>query len=109
MSNYTPKMEAELREKAVWTYDDCAAFAERYSEISTRSVVSKVKNMGLEYIPQPKKAKGTKGRDIKKADIVRGIAAAIAVNYDTLAGLAKADKLALEALEKALASLTTAE
>lgn len=104
MSNYTPKMEAELRAKEVWTYADCEAFAAQHSEISTRSVISKVKNMGLEYKPQPKAAKTAKGDQIRKSDMVKGIAAALSVNYDAIAGLAKADKRALTELQKALDS-----
>ena len=101
MSKYTPQMEAQLREKETWTFEDCEKFADEFSEISTRSVISKVKNMGLEYEPKPVETKSATPQ-IRKADMVKGIAASLNVSYDALAGLGKADKRALQALEDAV-------
>lgn len=101
MSKYTSQMEQQLREKEVWTFADCEAFAAEHSEITTRSVISKIKNMGLEYQPKPAETKSG-GIQIRKSGMVRGIAAALNVNYDSLAGLAKADKRALAELENAI-------
>ena len=101
MSKYTPQMEARLREKEVWTYADCAAFAEQFPEISARSVISKIKNMGLTYEAKPAETKSSTPQ-VHKADMVKGIAAALNVSYDSIAGLAKADKRALDSLVQAL-------
>ena len=96
-------MEAQLREKEVWTYADCVAFAEEHSgsDITARSVISKVKNLGLEYEAKPAEIKSTMPQ-VRKADMVKGIAAALSVSYDAISGLAKADKKALDALKEAL-------
>ena len=104
MSNYTPKMEAELREKDEWTFADCEAYAENYPEISARSVASKVKSMDLTYIPKPKAATKSGAPVIRKSDIVRAFAASIGANYDAISGLAKADKASLLNLIQAVNS-----
>jgi len=102
MSNYTDSMVAALHAQDTWTYDECAAFAADHSDLTTRSVISKVKSEGLTYIP---KAKPTPSAtvQIRKSDVVATIAAAIGVNVEAIEGLAKADKRSLEALAKAVA------
>ena len=72
MSNYTDKMEAELRKIGSFNYDSAAAFADQYADLTTRSVVSKVKSMGLEYTPRVV-AKASTPR-VRKSDIVAALA-----------------------------------
>ena len=101
MSNYTDSMVAELNAQDTWTYADCAAFAARFPELSTRSVISKVKSLDLTYVPKPAETKSAEPQ-VRKADIVAAIAEAIGVNVEAVEGLAKADKRALAELFKAV-------
>jgi hypothetical protein len=96
-------MEAQLREKETWTFEDCEKFAAEFAanDITTRSVISKVKNLGLQYQPKPAAVKSTV-KQIRKSDMVRGIAKSLEMNYDAIAGLAKADKRALTLLQDAI-------
>jgi hypothetical protein len=96
MSNYSEKMEAELRKIGSFNYDSAAAFADRYADLTTRSVVSKVKSMGLEYTPRVV-AKASTAR-VRKSDIVAALAEQIGADADALAGLAKADMRSLNEL-----------
>ena len=95
-------MVAELRSFDLVTYEDAVAFADRFPEVSTRSVISKVKSLDIPYVPKAKpEPKATV--QIRKIDIVDAIAAAVGVNVEAVEGLAKADKASLEALAKAVA------
>ena len=97
MSNYTDKMEAELRKIGSFNYDSAAAFADKYAGLlTTRSVVSKVKSMGMEYTPRVV-AKASTAR-VRKSDIVAALAEQIGADADALAGLAKADMRSLNEL-----------
>lgn len=98
MSQYTAKMEGQLREAGAFNYDSAAAFADEHS-LSVRSVISKVKSLGLEYRP---KAVAAAAPRIRKADLVSQIATASGANLDAIAGLAKADTASLRELLKAL-------
>ena len=101
MSVYTEKMVSELNaHKGPWTYNDAAQYASEHS-LNVRSVISKVKNMGLDYIPREKAQKGP--AKIRKADLAGQIAKAVGGNAETLAGLAKADTNSLQELLAALA------
>lgn len=96
MSNYTEKMVAAMTAKGAFTFAEAEAFAREHN-LSTRSVVSKVKSLGLTYTPKPKAAK--KNPDaVRKADIVSALAAQLGADADKLAGLAKADAVALAEL-----------
>ena len=97
MSNYTEKMVKALTTQGSWDYDTAEAFASD-NNLSTRSVISKVKSLGLDYTPKPKAT--AKAPRIRKADIVGSIALAVGVPVDTIAGLAKADSSALVNLLK---------
>lgn len=96
MSNYSEKMEAELRKIGSFNYDSAAAFADQYADLTTRSVVSKVKSMGLEYTPRVV-AKASTPR-VRKSDIVAALAEQLGADADALAGLAKADMRSLNEL-----------
>ena len=103
MSNYTDKMVAEMENIGAFTYDSAAAFAEKHG-LSTRSVVSKAKSMGLDYTPRVV-AKASKPR-IRKSDMVLAIAEQIGADADALAGLAKADMRSLNELVSRIGWLT---
>lgn len=99
MSAYTDKMVAQLMAASSWNYYDCEAFADEY-KLSTRSVISKVKSLGLLYVPKPKPV--AKGGQVRKTDVVEGIATAVGVTFESVEGLAKADKRSLTALLQAV-------
>lgn len=96
MSAYTDSMVSELTKTGSFDYASAQAFAEKHN-LSARSVISKVKSLGLDYTPKPKVA--SKGGDrVRKSDVVRAIASELGTDYDSLAGLAKADGQSLAAL-----------
>lgn len=97
MSNYSDNMVATMTKKGAYTYAEAVAFAEEHN-LSARSVVSKIKSLGLDYTPKPKAASKTGEPRTRKADLVANIATAIGANHDALSGLAKADMRALEEL-----------
>lgn len=99
MSQYTDSMVADLNKAGSFNYDSASAFAEKHS-LSVRSVISKVKSLGLEYTPRPV-VKSTVVR-VRKSDVVAEIAQILKVDPEALAGLAKADGASLQALRKAI-------
>ena len=100
MSAYTKDMVATMENKGAWTFAEAEAFAQTHG-LSTRSVVSKLKSLDLPYTPKPKAAAKPRSR---KADTVESIAKALDTSSDAIAGLAKADAAALNALLAALDS-----
>jgi hypothetical protein len=99
MSHYTNKMIFELRKIGSFDYDSAAAYASA-NNLSTRSVISKVKSLDLPYTPRPKRA--STGPRLRKADVVDQIASSLGVHTDTIAGLSKADMASLQTLLKAI-------
>jgi len=99
MSNYTPSMVTELQSQA-WDYESASAFASEHN-LSVRSVISKIKNLDLDYTPKVKTV-STAGPRVLKADIVAAIAKALDADPDALSGLSKADGRALNALLMAI-------
>ena len=95
MSNYSENMVSEMESIGSFNYDSAAEFAGRYA-LTTRSVISKAKSLGLEYTPRVV-AKATTPR-IRKSDVVAGIADTLGADVDALAGLAKADMRSLNEL-----------
>lgn len=98
MSNYSESMVKALTSQTDWTFAQAVQFAET-NNLSTRSVVSKIKSLDLGYTPKPKAA--SKARFVK-ADTVLAIAKALDADSDELAGLAKADGKSLSALLMAI-------
>ena len=97
MSLYTESMVAELMAKDAWTYDEAVAFAEKHPSVSTRSVISKIKSLKLDYTAKPKAATA-KTDKVRKSEIVADIAAALNIQADAISGLAKADAACLRIL-----------
>ena len=100
MSNYTDSMVAEMVSAGAFTFANAQAFGEKHN-LSTRSVVSKVKSLGLDYTPKPKALSSGSPR-ILKMDSVQAIAKALDVNVESIEGLAKADGRSLSALLMAI-------
>ena len=101
MSVYTPVMVAEMNAKGSFTFAEAEAFA-KANNLSTRSVVSKVKSLGLSYTAKPK-AERKNPDALRKADVVAALAMQLGADADKLAGLAKADMKALAELVRATA------
>ena len=94
MSNYTPAMIAKLQDAAPLDLAKAKDLAADFG-LSHRSVISKAKHLGLDYVVAPKAAKKIRS---SKADTVNAIAKAIAVDPADLDGLALAKGSALDAL-----------
>lgn len=100
MSAYTEVMVAKLNACANWDFASAEAFAKE-NNLSTRSVVSKIKSLGLAYTPKPKASR--KNPDaVRKADVVSALAIRLGADADRLSGLAKADSKALTELSRVL-------
>lgn len=102
MSAYSDSMVTEMTKIGSFDYDSANTFAEAHN-LSIRSVISKIHNLGLSYTPREKVAAKAAPR-VRKSDVVANIAAAVEVNVDTLAGLAKADMASLKSLLNAVNS-----
>ena len=76
MSNYTPKMVAALEAAAPLNLEIAKDLAADFG-VSHRSVISKAKSLGLEYIKASPKAKVAKG--ITKAELCEAIRKAVAL------------------------------
>lgn len=100
MSAYTDAMVARMVAKGAFTFAEAEAFAKEFN-LSTRSVVSKVKSLGLAYTPKPK-AERKNPDALRKADVVNALAVQLSADADKLAGLAKADMKALAELVRVL-------
>ena len=96
MSNYTPVILAEMQSQDSFDYDSASAFASAHG-LSVRSVISKVKHLGISYTPKAKVV-STAGPRITKADLVDAIARAMALDVESIRGLDKADAKALNTL-----------
>ena len=95
MSNYTPAMIAKLQDAAPLNLAKAKALASDFGNVSHRSVISKAKHLGLDYVVTAKAAKQIRS---SKADTVDAIAKAINVDADALDGLALAKASALNNL-----------
>jgi len=94
MSNYTPAMIAQLQAAAPLNLNKAKDLAADFG-LSHRSVISKAKHLGLDYIVAPKAAKKIRS---SKADTVDAIAKALACDPNDLDGLALAKVAALDNL-----------
>ena len=76
MSNYTPAMIAKLQAAAPLNLETAKDLAADFG-VSHRSVISKAKHLGLEYVKASAKAKVAKG--ITKAELTDAIRQAVAL------------------------------
>ena len=95
MSNYTPAMIAKLQGAAPLDLAKAKALASDFGNVSHRSVISKAKHLGLDYVPATKAAKTLRA---SKADVVSAIAKGLDMPVDDLDGLALAKGSALNNL-----------
>ena len=94
MSNYTPAMIAKLQAASPLDLAKAKDLAADFG-LSHRSVISKAKHLGLDYVPATKAAKKIRA---SKADTVAAIAKAVDMPVDELDGLALAKGSALNNL-----------
>lgn len=96
---YTKEQEAVLTKTATEngsvSFEMAEALGEQFGK-SARSVIAKVKQLGLAYTPKAKPAKREKG--LTKADLIAQIAENLGTNAEVLAGLNKATAKALSEL-----------
>ena len=95
MSNYTPQMVAALMAGTVTNYDTAVSYAEANS-LSIRSVIAKVKSLGLPYTPKARILK--RGERVTRVELVRAIEKSLASGTDSLVGLEKSSVAALSRL-----------
>ena len=94
--NYTPEMLAVIAQYDSFDKDVAIDIAERIGK-SPRSVIAKIKSMGLSYtVQRPVRKDGSP--ITRKTDTVIAIAKALDMDALELEGLTKAPKAALEAL-----------
>ena len=91
MSNYTPAMIAKLQAAAPLNLAKAKDLAADFG-LSHRSVISKAKHLGLDYVVAPKSIK------ISRSDLVEAIAKGLDMPIDDLDGLANAKTSALNNL-----------
>ena len=91
MSNYTPAMIAKLQGAAPLNLAKAKDLAADFG-LSHRSVISKAKHLGLDYVVAPKTVK------VSRSDLVAAIAKGLDMPVDDLAGLANAKTSALSNL-----------
>lgn len=102
MSAYTEKMVSELAAAGSFNYDSASAFASQHG-LSVRSVISKIKHLGLDYTPRPV-VKKTDGVRVTKMEVVEEIARLSGANFDAIAGLSKADMRSLQEVLRAFSA-----
>ena len=73
MSAYTNAMVAELTNNAPFNLAKAKMFADRYPTVGYRSVIAKVKSLGLEYVKAEPVAKAAKDAGPTKAQILSDI------------------------------------
>ena len=95
MSNYTPAMIAQIQAAAPLDLAKAKALAADFGNVSHRSVISKAKHLGLDYVVANKAAKKIRAT---RADTVAAIAKAVDMPVDDLDGLADAKASALNNL-----------
>jgi len=94
--NYTPEMLAVIASYTTYNKDVAAEIAIKIGK-PLRSVIAKIKSLGLDYaVQRPVRKDGS--AISRKADTVAAIAKALDMDLNDLDGLAKAPAKALESL-----------
>ena len=94
MSAYTNAMVAELTNNAPFNLAKAKMFADRYPTVGYRSVIAKVKSLGLEYVKAEPVAKAAKDAGPTKAQILSDIRLKVGLP-DREGDLTKAELLAI--------------
>ena len=92
---YTSEMVSSLMDGAVTDYDTAVSYSDTNS-LSVRSVIAKVKSLGLDYTPKTRILK--RGDRVTKLELVRAIEKSLASGTDSLVGLEKSNVAALSRL-----------
>ena len=92
---YTSEMVSSLMDGAVTDYDTAVSYSDTNS-LSVRSVIAKVKSLGLDYTPKTRILK--RGDRVTKDELVRAIEKSLASGTDSLVGLEKSSVAALSRL-----------
>ena len=90
MSNYTPELTAEMVKKGSFTYAEAVAFAAEHG-LKARSVISKVKSLGLPYEPKPARVTKIGEPVVQKSQYVEAIQSVVGVTVGSLVKMTKAD------------------
>lgn len=90
MSNYSEALVAKLEAQPKWTYASTAEFAEA-NGLKHRSVIAKVKSLGLEYEPKPARVTKRGEPVVLKAEMVAAVEKALAVSVPSLSKVTKED------------------
>lgn len=96
-ANYTPEMISVIRGYSTFDGVVAAEIAEKIGK-SPRSVIAKIRSMGLPYAVKRPLRKDGQPRGVRKSDLVAAIAKALAADVEELAGLEKATRSALDTL-----------
>ena len=79
MSNYTDSMVAEMTKIGSFNLAKAKAFAEKYPSVNYRSVIAKVKSLGLDYEKAAPAAKKAKSDEPTKAATLAAIRSALSL------------------------------
>jgi len=99
MTSYTDNMVAEMEAIGSFTFETAEEYAAKYA-LSTRSVISKAKSLGLEYTPKVVVKSATP--KVRKADVVAEITQTLGLLDGELDSLANANAQTLGVLLKAV-------
>ena len=105
MSVYTEKMVGDLQAVGAFNYEAAVKFAD-LNGLKVRSVIAKVKSLGLDYTPKERVTKS--GEPIvRKEQIINDVENLLGVEKGSLVGLQKSTKEALNLLAASVASLVS--
>jgi hypothetical protein len=91
MSNYTPELESAIRAlPRPVSFDAATKFAEA-NGLKARSVIAKIKNMGIDYTPKPVKVTKRGEPVVAKGEFISAIEAALGVALPSLTKMVKGD------------------
>jgi len=90
MSNYTDEMVKAMVAQERWTYAQAGEFG-KANGLTLRSVIAKVKSLGLEYEPKPARVTKRNEPVVLKEQFVASIQAATGVVVPSLVKMTKAD------------------
>ena len=94
MSKYTDAQVEALQAQDVWTYDEAVEFADQEA-LKVRSVIAKIKSLGLDYECKPVAVTKTGEPVVRKSDLAAEIATRLGVEAPSLVKMTKTDLVAL--------------
>ena len=78
MSNYTEVMVARMHALAPLNIEKCRDLASEFGNVSHRSIISKAKSLGLEYVPHVRKV-ASRDTGPTKSEILEAIRKSLAL------------------------------